>query len=111
MKRVILAAALLVTASTAAAAQTAAPANPNSTAGLVGKSEAEVRRRLGDPAIARREAGGAMWTYREEACALFVFFKAQGREGLRVSGAAAGPRKRGQPTLDTDQCIAAAAKS
>ena len=52
-----------------------------------------------------------MWTYREEACALFVFFKAQGREGMRVSGAAAGARKRGQPTLDTDACIAVAAKS
>ena len=32
-------------------------------------------------------------------------------EGMRVSGAAAGPRKRGQPTLDTDACIAVAAKS
>jgi hypothetical protein len=109
MTRLLLAAALL--SPTLALAQAAPAVNPHSTAALMGKSEADVRARLGTPEIARREAGGAMWTYREETCALFVFFKAQGREGMRVSGAAAGPRKRGQPTLDTDACIAVAAKS
>jgi hypothetical protein len=83
---------------------------PTGVAGLLQKSEADVRARLGDPQIARREAGGAMWTYRGETCALFVFFKAQGREGLRVSGAAAGPRQRGQANPNVDACIAATAK-
>ena len=106
MKRLLLAAGLAL-APAAAPAQTA----PVTLAALLGKGEADVRKALGTPEIARREAGGAMWTYREDTCALFVFFKAQGREGMRVSGAAAGPRKRGQPTLDTDACIAVAAKS
>jgi hypothetical protein len=109
MKRLLLAAALLHPA--LALAQPAPATNPHTTAALLGRSEADVRARLGTPEIARREAGGAMWTYREETCALFVFFKAQGREGMRVSGAASGPRRRGQPTLDTDACIAVAAKS
>jgi hypothetical protein len=79
---------------------------PNS---LLNQSEAQVRARLGQPQIARREAGGAMWTYAGEACALMVFFQVQGREGLRVTGAQAGPRQRGQRAPETEACIAATA--
>ncbi len=94
----------------AAPAEPVAPP-PVTAATLLTASEADVRAKLGEPQIARRETGGAMWTYREEACALFVFFKLQGREGLRVSGAAAGPRRRGEAAVETDACIAAAAAS
>ena len=59
---------------------------------LSNQSEAQVRARLGQPQIARREAGGAMWTYATDACALMVFFQVQGLEGLRVTGAQANPR-------------------
>jgi hypothetical protein len=100
------AAACTAPVSVAAQAPVAAAVAPPMS--LLKKSEAEVRARLGEPPIARREAGGAMWTYRLERCALFVFFVPQGREGLRVSGASAGPRKRGLPTPEVEACIASA---
>jgi hypothetical protein len=80
------------------------PSPPNS---LTGSSEAQVRARLGEPQISRREAGGALWTYTAHACALLVFFQVQGREGLRVSGAMANARQRGRPAPDLETCITA----
>lgn len=75
---------------------------------LIGAGEAEAVIRLGRPDIARREAGGAVWTYRRPGCALFLYLRQEGSE-LRVTGAAAGPRRRGQPAPDTDACLAAVA--
>jgi hypothetical protein len=76
---------------------------------LLGAGEQETRIRLGAPDIARQEAGGAMWTYTRPGCALFVFFKASGREGLRVVGANAGPRRRGEAAPAVETCLAAVA--
>lgn len=73
---------------------------------LTGRSDAQVRAQLGEPDVARREAGGALWTYASDSCALLVFFQVQGREGLRVTGASAGPRQRGQGTPELEACIA-----
>jgi len=72
--------------------------------GLLNAGPERVKARLGDPAIARAEGKGAFWTYRAPRCALYIFFKDQG--GLKVSGAAAGPRKRGVPYPDLDVCLA-----
>jgi hypothetical protein len=63
-----------------------------------------VKARLGDPAIARAEGKGAFWTYRAPRCALYIFFKDEG--GLKVSGAAAGPRQRGVAYADLETCMA-----
>ncbi len=49
-----------------------------------------------------------MWTYRLPDCALFVFFKAAEGQSLKVSGAATGPRRRGQPPTPVDACVAQA---
>ncbi len=76
-------------------------------AGLTGLLHAppdRVKARLGDPAIARAEGKGAFWTYRAPRCALYIFFKDEG--GLKVSGAAAGPRQRGVAYADLDTCLA-----
>ena len=72
---------------------------------LSGKSEAEVRAELGTPSAARREDRSAMWTYRTGSCALYVYFRAAGREGLRVTGASAGPRRRGEAAPDLEGCV------
>lgn len=73
--------------------------------GLLGRSEAEVRRILGEPRIARREDGGAMWTYRRPTCALFVFFRRSGREGMRVTGLSSGPLQDGGAAPDVEACL------
>jgi hypothetical protein len=92
-------------------AQTSSPAGQAGGVGaLLGASENDVRAALGEPAVARREDGGAMWTYRLPACALFVFFRASGREGLRVVGATSGPRRRGDAAPSAEVCLAAAVK-
>jgi len=83
-----------------------APSQPLS--GLLSANEAEARARLGSPDLARTEGSGAMWTYRLPDCALFVFFKAAEGQPLRISGAATGPRRRGQPPATVDACMAAA---
>ena len=88
---------LAVTFATAAAAQDG---------GLVGKSEAEVRAWLGAPDVARREDRSAMWTYRNGSCALYVYFRAAGREGLQATGASAGPRRRGEASPGVEACLA-----
>jgi hypothetical protein len=72
--------------------------------GLLHASPDKVKSRLGDPAIARAEGKGAFWTYRAPRCALYIFFKDEG--GLKVSGAAAGPRQRGVAFADLDTCLA-----
>jgi hypothetical protein len=76
---------------------------------LLGAGEAEARIRLGRPDIARREAGGAVWTFTRPSCALLVFFRPAGREGMRVVGANAGPRRRGEAAPAVDSCLAAVA--
>jgi len=74
--------------------------------GLAALSEAQARARLGAPDIARSEGSGAMWTYRLPDCALFVFFRSAAGQPLRVSGASAGPRRRGQAPPSVEACIA-----
>jgi hypothetical protein len=79
--------------------------------GLMAQDQTAVRTRLGDPDVARGEGSGAMWTYRLPDCALFIFFKGpKGAPdaGSRVSGAASGPRVRGQRPLPVNDCIAEA---
>jgi hypothetical protein len=80
--------------------------------GLMQAETSEVRTRLGAPDVARGEGAGAMWTYRLPDCALFVFFKAPKHAPAdapaRVSGAASGPRVRGQRPLPVNDCIAEA---
>jgi len=80
-----------------------APAT-NGLAGLLHASPDRVRAHLGEPAIARAEGRGAFWTYRASRCALYIFFRDEG--GLKVSGAASGPRKRGVPAADLPTCLA-----
>ena len=80
-----------------------APTAPTPT--LAGKSEADVRAELGSPIVARREDRSAMWTYRTSSCALYVYFRAAGREGLRVTGASSGPRRRGEAAPDVGACL------
>jgi hypothetical protein len=83
------------------AAEASAPTNGLS--GLLHASPDRVRAHLGEPAIARAEGKGAFWTYRASGCALYIFFRDD--EGLKVSGAAVGPRKRGVPASDLPACL------
>ena len=73
--------------------------------GLLGTSETEVTARLGAPDLSRAEGKGAMWTYRTPDCALFVFFRRASGEGLKVSGAASGPRTRGRNPPPVNECL------
>ena len=110
MKR---AAVLLVTlwAMPAGPAGAQAPAGgAPSVALLLGAGEAEARIRLGEPDVARREAGGAVWTYARPNCALFLYFRPEGGR-MRVTGAAAGPRRRGEAAPAVEACLAAVAGS
>ena len=63
---------------------------------------------LAPPDIDRREAHGAMWTYRKDACVLFVFLADKG-DGLKVTSLAAGPRRAGEAAPTTDACLKAPA--
>ena len=84
----------------------AAPATPPPTqASLVGLDEPAARTRLGEPDVARREAGGALWTYRKSDCVLFVYLVERPGEGLRITGAASGPRKAGETAPPVDVCL------
>jgi hypothetical protein len=76
--------------------------------GLLGVGEADVTARLGSPDVARAEGAGAMWTYQLPDCALFVFFRRQVPEGLKVSGAASGPRTRGRTPPPVNECLSEA---
>jgi hypothetical protein len=74
---------------------------------LVGATTREVATRLGPPDVAHTEGKGAFWTYRLSDCALFVFFKDEGR-GLKVSGVSAGPRRHGQAAPAAEDCLSSA---
>jgi hypothetical protein len=86
-----------------------APATP-AFGGLASITEADARARLGPPDIARTDGAGAMWTYRLPDCALFIFFRSTAGQPLRVSGASAGPRRRGQPPAPIETCVAEASQ-
>jgi len=86
------------------AAKTETP-TPRGLVGLLHAGPDRVKARLGEPAIARAEGKGAFWTYRAPHCALYVFFKDEGA-GLKVSGAAAGPRRHGALYPELEACIA-----
>jgi hypothetical protein len=90
---------------TGAGTQKAGLPAPHGLAGLLHARPEQVTARLGEPAIARAEGKGAFWTYRAPRCALYIFFKDEDG-GLKVSGAAAGPRKRGVAFADLDTCLA-----
>ncbi len=94
-------------APTAAARTADAPASPVTPATLDGAAPAQVRARLGTPAVEHAEGAGAIWTYRLTRCALFVYFSDVG-QGLRVSGADTGPRRHGETPPDVATCLAAA---
>ncbi len=86
-----------------------APAGPKPQFhGLLAATEAETLSRLGAPDIRRAEGSGAMWTYRLPDCALFVFFKRSDADGLKVSGAASGPRTRGRNPPPVNECLSEA---
>jgi hypothetical protein len=112
-KRLVLAAAFAIGAGAASAAPAPAakpaPAPPRGEAHfpLARATPDEVKAWLGEPAVANHEGEGALWTYRLQDCALMVFFKDEGA-GLKVSGVATGPRRRGQPAPDAESCIAGA---
>ena len=76
--------------------------------GLLAASEDDARQRLGAPDLVRAEGQGSMWTYRMDDCALFLFFKGPEGQPMRVSGAATGPRRRGEPPATVEACIAEA---
>jgi hypothetical protein len=113
----LFAAAFILASGIAQATEKAAPrrAEPESTieaddgglGPLFHASTGAVRERLGDPDVSRAEGKGAFWTYRLPNCALFVFFHESSR-GLRVTGASTGPRKRGEPPMTVQQCLATA---
>jgi hypothetical protein len=83
------------------------PGEPAPTlAELVGSDETRLKAELGEPELMRAEGGGALWTYRLPACALYVFL---GRDtptsAWKVKGAQAGPLKRGEQAPDVDVCL------
>ena len=87
----------------------AAPATPPPTqASLVGLDEPAARTRLGEPDVARREAAGALWTYRKSDCVLFVYLADKG-EGLKVTGVSAGARRAGEAAPSVETCLASQA--
>jgi hypothetical protein len=71
-------------------------------------TQAQVRARFGEPDVARAEGAGAFWTYRLPDCALFVFFRKEGK-ALRVSGLSSGPRRRGESAPEAGACMASIA--
>ena len=79
--------------------------------GLLGLDQDQARAKLGQPDLAQAAGSGAMWTYRLNDCALFVFFRSADGQPLAVSGAAAGQRRRGQQVATLEACIAAGLKA
>ncbi len=85
-----------------------APAAAYDFGGLLGLDQDHARARLGPPDLAQAQGAGAMWTFRQRNCALFVFFRADAGQPLKVSGAAAGQRRRGLQVPTLEACIAEA---
>jgi hypothetical protein len=85
------------------------PSGPAPTlAGLLGADETRLRAELGDPDLMRAEGGGALWTYKFQTCAVYVFLsRPLPSAPWQVKGAQAGPLKRGQATPDLDGCLKA----
>jgi len=102
---------LLATAQGALAAKpratTVAAVEPTGLQNLANATQAQVRAKFGEPDVSRAEGEGAFWTYQLPDCALFVFFRKEAKV-LRVSGLSAGPRRRGEATPETQDCLAAA---
>ena len=77
---------------------------------LVGADDAGLKRALGEPETARAEGQGALWTYRLDSCALYVFLARDSAGVLRVKGGSTGPLVRGAPAPALDACVAEAAR-
>jgi hypothetical protein len=97
---------MLLIAALAAAATLGTEPKPAPTP-LNGLTPKELRTRLGEPDVANGEGAGALWTYRLPDCVVLVFFEDKGR-GLKVSGAEASPRKRGDAKPALDACLKSA---
>ena len=84
-----------------------APGAPAPTlASLMGSDETRLKTELGEPELMRAEGDGALWTYRLQGCALYVFLGRDAASGpWKVKGAQAGPLKRGGSTPDVDVCL------
>jgi hypothetical protein len=81
------------------------PAANLSVAKLTGLRAEVAEVALGTPDISRREARGALWTYRKSGCVLFVYLADKG-DGLKVTGISAGPRRTGEAAPAVDACLA-----
>jgi hypothetical protein len=81
------------------------PAANLSVAKLTGLKAEVAEIALGTPDVARREARGALWTYRKSGCVLFVYLADKG-DGLKVTGLSAGPRRAGETAPSVDTCLA-----
>ena len=80
------------------------PAANLSVAKLTGLKAEVAEVALGTPDVARREARGALWTYRRSGCVLFVYLADKG-DGLKVTGLSAGARRAGEAAPSVDVCL------
>jgi len=80
------------------------PAANLSVAKLTGLRAEVAEVALGTPDVARREAHGALWTYRRSGCVLFVYLADKG-DGLKVTGLSAGARRAGEAAPSVDVCL------
>lgn len=71
-------------------------------------SEEEIRRALGEPAIARRDGAGAALTYRFEQCGLLLLFERDPQNTLRLGEAHPSARRAGVSAPSLDACVAEA---
>lgn len=71
-------------------------------------SDEEVRRALGEPAIARRDGAGAALTYRFENCGLLLLFERDPQNTLRLAEAHPSARGAGAAAPSLDICVAEA---
>ena len=75
-------------------------------AGMVGRSDSDLKSSLGEPDVRRTEGDGALWTYRMPTCSLLVFLRRPAAgEAFKVTGAQAGPLGRGEALPDVDACL------
>jgi hypothetical protein len=66
----------------------------------------EVQRTWGQADVARREAAGALLTYRLQTCALVLGFSANSLNQMRLAAVEPGPRRFGDTPPSLDQCAA-----